>query len=328
MGFLTWLDWYASGAAEKLGAGCPRHLRGTDADALGTMAMAYLTEMTSVKDDWDETTLAQFTFFGAIASFCPPPNWRDFEREFKKLGLTNRTFAGGQGLKLSRRLVQAFAHAKAPQTTDWQELAVQHGWYFDLPHHALLIGDAQVRAILTHPDTLSSVAAVAILTAPGSDEMIGRYAWMLVGDNDRPTGSSATDTDIDPLELQRRANDFVILALLYYRSLEHCELLPRRQTGPHLSKIQQRLDRKTKSLFVVHNLPDPVGNLGRPVDPAAPGDAKGWRLDHRVTVRGHFRWQPVGEGRSRRELRWIAEHLRGADLPDKPHLIPLRRPNR
>lgn len=330
--YLTWLDWYASGAADTLAkSGLPgAKSKMADDEALWVMCMLSLSQIDDAdapaRLNWSDSDLAQYVFFGAVAAIVPPQgetrkHWRQF---FAENPTVEPTLLGGKGIKLSARLVQAFAYAKAPQTEDWKSLVTAHGWYLDLPHRSLMIGNRQIRAIFTHPDTLGGVAAVAILTEPGSDSMAGRYAWMLVGKTDYPAGC-ADVADIDALDVQRRANDFIALALLYYRSLEHCETLPRCQTGPHLSKIQKRLERKTKSLFVVHNLPDPVGNLGRPAEPMAETDGNGWRLDHRVTVRGHFRWQPVGEGRARRELRWIAEHHRGEDLPEKPKLIPLRK---
>lgn len=326
--YLTWLDWYASGAAEKLAAsGYPNAARYDDAEALWIMSVSRVASFDITRErDLPAADMAQFSFFAAISGFLAPEKMKR-DPAFRLIDATTRRamFLGGTGLKLSKRLVQSFAHAKAPKTDDWKALVRQCGWYLDLPHHALMLDAREVRAIITQPDDLGGVVALAILVEPGGNEMAGRYAWMILGETAHPTGCA--DIDVDALELQRRANDFIALSLLYYQSLEHCEALPRRQTGPHLSKIQRKLERKTKSLFVVHNLPDPVGNLGRPVEPVEAGEAGGWHLDHRVTVRGHFRWQPVGEGRSHRELRWIAEHHRGIDLPEKPQLIPLRRPN-
>lgn len=321
MSYLTWLDFYASGAAEKLRAGgYPGAAEFSDSEALWVMAIGWVASG-EISPAVPAADMAQFSFFGAVAAFVAPPNVRDPEKIF---GIDEpkfrAMFAGGRGLKLSPRLTRALAHARAPDTTEVLDMLGQHCWYLDVPHRALMLGERQVRAILTQPNAHGGVVAVAVLTAPGSDEMAGRYAWMIAGDTAIPTGCA--DTEIDPAELQRRASDFVKLALLYYRSLEHTELLPRRIGPQRGTKIQRKLERHTKSLFAIHVLPEPKGNFGRPVEP---GDGNGWRLDHRVTVRGHFRWQPVGEGRARRELRWIAEHQRGKDLPDKPHLTPLRK---
>lgn len=337
--YLTWLDWYAARAAENLRAGgYPTSPRMGDGEALWIMCLTSMSAMDDAdkprKQDWNEAELARYVFFGAVAAIAAPTGgalnpWREFIEESRQKGHgIDAVLIGGIGLKLSSRLVAAFAHAKAPKTDDWAPMTRERGWYLDIPHRSLMMGRYQIRAILIHPDTLDAVAAVAILTDPGSNEIAGRYAWMLIGDDAASPGIVADEQHADRKELQRRANDFIALALLYYKSLEHTERLPRRQTGPGLSRMQRRLERKTRSLFVVHNLPDPVGNLGRPVETAGAGESGGWRLDHRVTVRGHFRWQPVGEGRSRRELRWIAEHQRGAGLPEKPELIPLRVPNR
>lgn len=324
MSYLTWLDWYASGAAEKLRAGGYSGASDfSDAEALWVMSISSVAEMNITRNcAIPPAEMAQFAFFGAVAAFVAPPRLRE-RNEFSFLDSeTQRAmFMGGRGLKMSPRLVRALAHASAPKTDEFVAMLRDHCWYIDMPAHALMLGDRQVRAILTQPDSLGGVVAIAVLTEPGADEMAGRYAWMIVGDSAIPDGCA--DIDIDPAELRRRASDFIALALLYYRSLEgEIQTLPRQITPVRGTKIQRKLERRTKSLFVVHVLPDPKNNLGRPVEPS---DGNGWRLDHRVTVRGHFRWQPVGEGRAKRELRWIAEHQRGKDLPDKPTLTPLRK---
>lgn len=325
MSHLTWLDWYAEGAAEKLRAsGYPGASEFSDAEALWVMAISTVAGMDIKKDTpLPPAAMATFSFFGAVAAFVAPSRLK----ERAEFALVDREtfkamFFGGSGIKMSRRLVLALAHASAPKTDDWAHMLRERCWYIDLPHQSLMIGARQVRAILTQPDEMGGVCAVAVLTEPGRDELAGRYAWMLIGDTAIPQG--VADAEIDAEELQRRASDFVALALLYYRSLERTELLPRHVGPLRGTKIQRKLERRGRSLFVIHALPEPKGNLGRP---AEPGAGNGWRLDHRVTVRGHFRWQPVGEGRSRRELRWIAEHERGKDLPDKPPLTPMRKPN-
>lgn len=320
--YLTWLDGYAAGARDQLQqAGYPGEAE-NDAEALWLLAMARLAAYPERRAAWDEPDLAQFTFWGAVSAFVAPPRLEQQWRPTLEAHGAARMFLGGRGLKLSPRLVRAFAYARAPATDDWKAMAQERGWYLDLPHHALLLGAREIRAILTHPDASGGVAAVAILTEPGGDELAGRFAWMLLGDTALPTG--AADVEIDRAELQRRANDFVALALLYYRSLERTEVLPR-QTGPARgTKIARRLARKTHSLFVVHVLPEPAADFDRTGDTVPAG---AWKLDHRVPVRGHFRWQPCGPGRERRELRWIAEHVRGADLPEKPGLFALRKPH-
>lgn len=340
-GYLTWLDGYSVGAVEQLRAGgYPTSPDMSDAEALWVMCLASLSEIENAdqppKTDWREDEMARYVFFGAVAAIVPPTGaarkrWQSFIDEARHSGHhIDAVLTGGIGLKLSPRLVRAFAHARSPKTDDWVSLARDRAWYFDLPHHGLLLGGFEVRAIFTHPDTIGGVAAVAVLTEPGSDAIAGRYAWMLIGRKDNPVGSSALESPeasdlLSPVELQQKANDFIVLSLLYYRSLDKTEPLPRLLTPARGSKIQRKLERRAKSLFVVHVLPEPQNNLGRPTDDKAV--RAGWHLDHRVTVRGHFRWQPVGEGRSRRELRWIAEHHRGQDLPDKPRLIPLRQPH-
>jgi hypothetical protein len=45
----------------------------------------------------------------------------------------------------------------------------------------------------------------------------------------------------------------------------------------------------------------------------------GWKLCYRTMVRGHWRNQAHGEGRTQRKMRWIEPHIRGTDGPLMQH---------
>lgn len=45
----------------------------------------------------------------------------------------------------------------------------------------------------------------------------------------------------------------------------------------------------------------------------------GWKLCYRTLVRGHWRNQAHGEGRTQRKLRWIEPHVRGSEGPVMTH---------
>lgn len=332
MPHVTWLDWYAEGAARRFAnIRIPGFEQADDAQALWIMSVSALAQLAETNHNGDllqDSALAQYVFFGSVASLVAPTGeaWNRCQQFVgpQKAEAIKELLHGGEGLKLSKKLVRSFAHAKAPDTQEWITTAKRHGWYFDLPHHALMLGGHQVRAILTHPSSLGSVSAVAVLTEPGSDEINGRYAWMLIGNADLPTGSGIDEAGVSREELRQRASDFIILALLYYQSLGDVPMLPRRfPTKAGKRSIQERLAHRSRSLFAVRSLPDPLGNLGRPSEPA-PTSGQGWKLDHRVLVRGHFRWQPHGPERQLRRLIWIEPHERGADLAEKPPMLYMR----
>lgn len=340
--YVTWLDWYADGAAKRAGK------NGSDIDALrlfclvgamgsaapdlvGAMRQCALApDIPSLVAALENKDAIISESVQAKARECSVADPDEAARRIFFAAVSAIIDPHGHGLKLSPRLVRAFAHARAPATDDWKSTLTERAWYLDIPHNSLLIGPHQIRAILTHPNPFNprgGVAAVAMLTPPGSDEIAGRYAWMMIGERETPIGSANGEDDMMREEVQQKATDFVALSLLYYRSLERTERTERIQrlaSGKGKSKIQRKLERKTRSLFTIHVLPEPAGNFGRPIEKNGASDG-GWKLDHRVTVRGHFRWQPCGPQRSRRELRWIEEHTRGTDLPEKPALMPLRK---
>lgn len=322
--YVTWLDFWVADAAKALPVLPDGRRPRSDAEAAWWMALSSLAQAAPrlAGGNADAQDSARLAFFGAILGFCNPDRTRQ-RAAFEQLSLAGSFTDGmlkGRGLKLSSRLVRALAYARAPETPEWIDLARSSCWYFDLPHQALLLGNLEVRAILTDPDPKGGVAAVAILTQPGEDAVAGRYSWMLIGDQTQPPIGSHAGDEIDPEELRRRISDFVSLVFLYFQTLERTEKLPRIDPTRHRSAVQRKLERRTKSLFAIHVLPEPADNFGRTTD-ALPQGA--WTLDHQVAVRGHFRWQPHGPGRERRKLIFIEAHVRGADLPEKPPLTPL-----
>lgn len=326
--YVTWLDFWVADAAKALPTLPNGQRPHSDAEAAWWMALSSLAQAASqlASGNVDAQEGARLVFFGAILGFCNPDRTRQ-RMAFEHCSLDSPFTEGmlkGRGLKLSSRLVRTLAYARAPQTPEWLDLARSSCWYFDVPHQALLLGDLEVRAILTNPDPKGGVAAVAILTQPAEDAVAGRYSWMLIGDQTQPPIGSHVGDGIDPEELRRRISDFVSLVLLYFKTLEQTEKLPRIDPTRHRSAVERKLERRTKSLFVIHVLSGPSDHFGRTID-ALPQGA--WKLDHQVAVRGHFRWQPHGPGREYRKLIFIEAHVRGAELPEKPSLVPLRQPH-
>lgn len=322
MTHLTWLDYYVAGAQEALQQQVPaQNIPQTDREAQFLMAIASLSHSTSSATAGrkiSDTYVAQQTFFSGLIAFTAP---RDMPKE---LG-----FAPPLGIKLSSRLAKDLSRAKAPDTADWLVELRRATWYIDVPHGAMLVGQHQIRAIFTQPTPHrhDEVAVVLVLTHFGSDAIAGRFAWMITGGNDDMLHGSA-DTDIDYDLVRHAATHFLALVLLYHRQVESDYESAQDAFIPavgvdhaKLSRKKQQAKQKTRSLFRIRELYEPENRFGR-TDTTITGNP--WHLDHRVKVRGHFRWQPHGEQRSDRKLIWIAPHERGPDI-EKPLMDSLRK---
>lgn len=336
--FATWLDWYADGARKKIAA-IPNQPFGpvaNDSEALWVMAASILStsgdELRKARAGWqdrgpdssEEDLMTRIGFWQCISALASRP------KAVMDAGVEAGGLFGGEGLKLPRRLVETLSKAARPTgtaaTEAWQAMAQQHVWYFDIPHHAIRLGDLQVRAVFTQPSGAGTVSATALLTMPGSNSKAGIFSWLLVGEHPDPAVVGlAVDESLDRELVRQQVTDFVALALLYHRSIDRPERLQSARQ-PRAKSRKRRLGEGAPSLFAVYRLPEPVDNLGRPRGPRGASDDRSWTLGHRSTVRGHFRWQACGTGRKQRELRWIAEHVRGAELPAKPRLTQLPLP--
>ena len=74
--YLTWLDWYASGAADTLAkSGLPgAKSKMADDEALWVMCMLSLSQIDDAdapaRLNWSDSDLAQYVFFGAVAAIA------------------------------------------------------------------------------------------------------------------------------------------------------------------------------------------------------------------------------------------------------------------
>jgi hypothetical protein len=324
MSYLTWLDYYISGARENLtkqiSLEAEKHLvpnwkkraiASTDREAMFLMSLAgmqsCLQKMQRHENQYDggDADIAQHTLHSMLASLtCPKPE------EFSTI-VEGFSLPPPRAIKLSAELARDLSQAKAPNTEDWIADAVSATWYMDIPHRTLLVGPHQIRAILLQgtPGHGRAVAAVLILTYPGENEIAGRFAWMLLGGTDDQMYGCA-DISIDYGAVRESASDFVKLVLLYHRQIEQEPPIWLPTVSADFSKLprkKQRARQKTRSMFAVRELRPPANRFGRTETVGS------WRLDHRVRVRGHFRWQPHGPKSALRRLQFIAEHYRGPD---------------
>ena len=331
MSYLTWLDWYISGAREKLAQQLPGRAEksltsitsrsvATDREAMFLMSLAAMESYLKSIDcrihevPVSDSGIAAYTFHGALVAItCPKP------AEFCEI-LSGAYLPPPSAIKLSGDLARDLSRAKAPRTEDWLPEAMRATWYFDVPHRALLVGPHQVRAIMLQPTPkqVPAVAGILILTQPGDNEIAGRFVWMLAGGTDDQLYGCA-DTDIDYDAVREAASDFVKLVLLYHKQIEKEPpfWLPKVRSGfTGLSRKKQKARQKTHSMFSVRELRSPVDRFGR----TGTGQG-GWRLEHRSKVREHFRWQPHGPKSALRRLQFIAEHYRGPEEGEKRVLM-------
>jgi hypothetical protein len=333
----TWLDFYIAGALDKIVGTPAKSLlrRHTDVDAMHIMAMSTLMSAANEPDNGspdtnrhhsDETTVV---FFGMIMAFCT--DYSDPGVRATLEGAPGLLHSGitrsPRGVQVDRDLITSFAHAKSPETMAWQPPLLEHTWYFDLPHRTVMLDDeTEIRAIFTQPTADSqAAAAVAVLCQPGSDQMSGRFAWMIQPDGTPTEVRGDAMGGIDGESVREQATDLVKLLLLYRQMAENVEAgeLPH-VSADQMAKLKRKKARarqKTHTLFRVVRLRAPrdrfvrVGETSGETDGETGGQV--WTLGHRVAVRGHFRWQPYGEQRRKQRLRWIEPHLRGPEDGDR-----------
>lgn len=305
---LTWLDWYIQGASE---GGSPAD----DLEAMRAQAMALLANLRDgvpAPPPHDET---MELFFSALLPFLLTDEIRtEAARSFEGTpGGLPLGFLEAEGMRLSEDLVRAFAGEQcsdevAESTTP---LLREKNWYLDLPQRALMISDRQqIRAIFTQPSRDERIVIGAVLTRPGRNEITGRYFWQWRYSQEPPIGSDMETQD--SAALRERVDDFVSLSLAYLQVAGERERapLPRLDVERLRSLPAKKQKAKTKkgTLFSISDLRPPKDRFSKPA--SADADHH-WSLSHRVEVRGHFRYQPHGPGRSLRKLIWIAPHQRG-----------------
>lgn len=269
-------------------------------------------------------------------------------------------------LQITPELARDFQGVKAPATDAYREIFDTHKTvYVDLPPDTVRWDqEVCVRGIFVvldlvrltdltsfwmkhgepvlHPDRFPKLNILAILQGPGrlssenlytfgfaEDEPYSAYGLLRGGER----GSFAAHADTFAPRMEQ-ITDLARLAILYHMSGEG-----QREEVPHyppdklpaLKRLdKQRAKQKTHSLFRVTRLSSPPGAFGHTAETRESGAA--WRLDHRVRVRTHFRWQACGKGWKEHRLRVIAAHERGpkeAPLVVKPelHVLHTSRPD-
>ena len=130
--------------------------------------------------------------------------------------------------------------------------------------------------------------------------------------------------EIDGIEVRREILRFLMNFCIYLGSADarvdhvHKDEIDRITKGKKVKNLRQNIQGKVRSLNndrtfrvgsnvpVIPEIEDYV--LGK-------GTGTGNKLTYRTVVRGHWRDQAHGPGRALRRQKWIAPHVRGADLP-------------
>lgn len=302
----TWIDFYIKGARESLGGIAKAAGIRTDLEAMRVLVAQALARPLLPRTEVERTRAALLT---AMAPLVIP-----------EMG------ASPICARLDRELVEDFAGAAAPDTPEPRRVIEQAGVvYLDLPHRSLLVGDRlELRAVIIKSSPTQPVPlVVAVLTEVGTNPIAGRYSWGW----GRPMTVEGADIEgLDREVLRQQVEDLASLAILYWSSVPVAE----RAQVPHipeerlaaLKPDKQAARQKTHSIFQVVDLKPPADRFGRTAEERGQG---GWKLGVRVRVRGHFRWQPWGEGRKLRRLQWVRAHERGPkDAEKRPELHVLR----
>lgn len=323
---LTWLDYYVKGArasAALLGR------FDTDLEAMFALIVHSLAlEKEVARPAFSGESLAvRKTLYSMIMPFCARALFSPRELQMradqlfpeKDLQLFNHVF-NTKAVRLNADLVALLSHAKAPNTNEWLSAISHATWYIDLPHKALMLNDRlQVRAIFTQPTRNDRHIFLCVLTEPNKNAIVDRLAWMLEKKTEAPLADTyATDT----ATVRENVENFVKLLVLYESIAEKTERVPLpRVTISDLAKLKEKkavAKQKTHTLFSVVDLRSPPNRFGRT---NAPSLQQAWRLDRRITVRGHFRWQAYGEKMSKRKLIWIDSYERGPQDAPTPTTI-------
>ncbi|RMD69974.1 MAG: hypothetical protein D6819_05495 [Gammaproteobacteria bacterium] len=322
---MIWLDYYAAGAADKLrAAGLPVK---DDVEALAIMSMQAVIALARQKGVGTEAEAAFFSCVHAMTSWALPVQSREsaWEAIAEMSGEDHAEFFRRlhtpRALRPSPELVASLAGANAPPAPDWWAPLIQGTWYLDIPHRAMTIGEgAEVRAIFTQPTMKGGIAVACVLTEPGRNAMKGRLAWIMEQDAGVPVVHGHPIEGVDPGHVRERIGHFIVLLMLYKQVAAKAESVPvpcidrKAAAGMKPKKLRAKL--KKASFFSVRDLRPPRDNFGRPRTGGG-----GWKLDHAVEVRGHFRWQAHGPKMSQRKLIWIEPHMRGPKEREKRPVI-------
>jgi len=133
-----------------------------------------------------------------------------------------------------------------------------------------------------------------------------------------PIGEAGTNFGKDGLRLAFNAILYIASggADLKHRESERDRLLRDFSHHPKPTQAERRAHALARASHV--RIHDAGYSIRIPHSPSVGVGATGasWRLGHRVAVRGHWRNQVVGEGRTGRKLMWIQPHYRGPEIAE------------
>lgn len=218
----------------------------------------------------------------------------------------------GIGIKLSKDLVDIFLQATPPRNIHTiKDFIKDKNVYIDLPKNYLTINGRTTSAIFLTP--LENTEDLMLCVVYSKNNESWNVFWTF-GDSHYENQTNYVVEHIQNIER------LTTLSLLYYISLTDKIKIPalpqRLPSRTKLTAIQNKLQNNNKSIFTIRSLEPPPDNFGR----GAIIKRNGWKLEHKVIVRGHFRWQAYGEGWKEHKLIWIGEFERGKHLPHKPRL--------
>ena len=304
----TWLDWYVMGAREQLAQASPDAVKAmgvqTDREAMKLMTLGGLSA-SDVGSDLRH-------FQAMVLPFLMT------EQERADLGQRSgpeiRPHQGWishapNAFQVPQDIVEPLLQGSAPDTEDWKKPLVLTT-YFDFPGGLVVSESASIRACFTQPHSSDPdvTVAVAVVTAPASNQMLGRYTWLLGMDEAIENSASVAPPAREIIRVVERLIKLVVLYSLAQRDGgAGFRTLPQ-WDGDLAHRKKARARAKTHSLFTVHQLKRDEQTLPRTDHTGRQGTI----LNHLVDVRGHFRWQPWGPARSKRRLIWIEGHTRGS----------------
>jgi len=325
---LTWLDYYVQGTSESARAVGLSGFGGDNVAAMAMLSALNLERLTKHRKrqriDSDEAVAATLaSCVHAMTAHALPDRLAQVQQIGHAVGVEEdfvRKLYTTRAIRPAVDLLETLRDTKAPDTDDWKTPLLSATWYFDIPDKALKVGgECQLRAVFTQPTRWGRIAVVCILTAPGSNKIAGRFAWIW-GQDEAVYGLRISG--VDPETVRDRLENLLRLLVLYAQVAEKAEFVPLPRTthreliGLKPKKRRARLNKS--SLFTIRELRSPRNRFGRPVSEASEPT---WRLDRAVEVRGHFKWQPYGPKHSRRKLIWIDPYVRGPkDRTPKPVL--------
>lgn len=242
--------------------------------------------------------------------------------------------------RLSQELIQDFTEAEPPEVNDWYQTLQNRVTYFEFPHGSILLADnIELRTIFIVPDLIAEkmhLSVLAIATMVGNNRPIGNTWWPMdlgrkpLSDFDNTMQLGVNGSGYEALNynyVRAKVENLIVLSSLYYRTVEVPSLvrlpaIPRSFVTKGFKGPRKYSKKRSElSMFSVVILSPPKDRFGKAPGSSRDTNESSWHLEHRVTVRGHFRWQSWGPNHGLRRLQWIDSHERGPlDAPAKHKL--------